>query len=135
NSFFKERIKVFIEGMIDLIFKNKTIYIFIVEPSAHSTSKVRSYKKYLKIDNKINVIEKEYFEESYSRFAAIVEINKINFMEMAKYFFDSNYSFIYTSKKEENFFFNELYLDKIFNKIGVNKGSHINLFEIVKDFT
>lgn len=127
---FKNKIKVFTEEIISLLFNEKRAFMFVIEPSAKPISKLRSYKKYLRIEDKENVIEKEYFDDAYSRFASIIKVNKSNYFELMAYFFNSNYSFVYTTNDDSKVV-DECFLDKIVAIVNSKHYSHINLYDVV----
>ena len=131
---FKNKIKVFTEEIISLLFNEKRAFMFVIEPSAKPISKLRSYKKYLRIEDKENVIEKEYFDDAYSRFASIIKVNKSNYFELMAYFFNSNYSFVYTTNDDSKVV-DECFLDKIVAIVNSKHYSHINLYDVVINLT
>lgn len=131
---FKNKIKVFTEEIINLLFNEKRVFIFVIEPSAKPISKLRSYKKYLRTEDKENVIEKEYFDNAYSRFASIIKVDKSNCFELMAYFFNSNYSFVYTTN-DDNKVVDECFLDKIVAIVNSKHYSHINLYDVMINLT
>jgi len=132
---FRSMIDIFVKELSNILNRDKRPkYLFAIEHSSSSVSKLRSYKKFAdssKFETN-RLFEKEFFiSDRESRFAFICTVAESNFSYLTKFLFDSSYCFIIGSEDD---LVNENSLDRITSLFRLSGTTHIDFLQAMLEF-